>query len=83
MLEIRSPNTLLTELTLLTSTMPSRARKARMRVPTIGVLSLPWMVPNTWGKTRSRDIERVIRAAGSRVVWVVATVEDSTATSMT
>ncbi len=57
--------------------------KARISVPTIGVLSLPWMVANTCGNTPSRAMDRVIRAAGSRVVWVVATVEESTATSMT
>ena len=52
-------------------------------MPTAGVLSLPWMVPNTSGKTRSRAIDKVIRAAGSSVVWVVATVEERTATIIT
>ena len=83
MSEIRLANTLLIELTLLTRTMPSMQTKARMRVPTAGVLSLPWMVPNTFGKTWSRAIDRVIRAAGSRVVCVVATVEEITATIIT
>ena len=47
MFEIRSPNTLLIEDTLLTITMPNMQMKARMSVPTAGVLSLPWMVPKT------------------------------------
>ena len=41
------------------------------------------MVANTLGNTRSRAIDSVIRAAGSRVVCVVATVEESTAISIT
>ena len=40
-------------------------------------------VPKTFGKTLSRAIESVIRAAGSSVVWVVATVEESTAKIIT
>src|SRR3974377_449189 len=83
MLEIRWLNTVETEETLLTITMPRSERKARISVPTIGVLSLPWMVPNTCGQTRSRAIDRVIRADGSRADWVVATVDDTTAPSIT
>ncbi len=76
-------NTSLTEWTLLVRMIPKREQKARMRVPTMGVLSLPWMVANTLGKTPSRAMDKVIRAAGNSVVWVVATVEESTAMSMT
>ena len=83
MFDIRMANTLLTEWTLLVSTIPNSERKARISVPTAGVLSLPWMVAKTLGKTRSRAMESVMRAAGSNVVWVVATVEESTAMSIT
>ena len=54
-----------------------------MSVPTAGVCNLPWMVPKTLGETLSRAIDRVMRAAGSRVVCVVATVEERTAMIIT
>ena len=82
MLEIRLANTLLIELTLLTSTIPnsrgrpgSASHRRRLELALDGGEHL--------GKTRSRAIDSVIRAAGSRVVWVVATVEESTAMSIT
>ena len=62
--------------------LPTSASVARMSLPIIGVWDLPWMIPKTRGNTPSRAIDKVTRAAGSSVVWVSATVDDSTAMIM-
>ena len=83
MLEIRFENTVLIEGEPALSIIPMNAMAANTMVPIAGVRNFGLIVPKSFGKTLSRDIDNAILAEGKRVVCVVATVEVNTATIMT
>ncbi len=64
------------------STMTTRAKIDEMMVPTHGVFQLAWTWPKALGNTPSRAIEKLSRLDGSNVVCVVATVDESTASTI-